>query len=270
MSDEALQLETDLVTARLVPNRGTNGGFSLVIDGTTQSHVNPADPGDLQLEYVRLVAGIVNGTFVAAQPLRILVLGGGALTLPRYFGATRPGSRQHVVELHRPLLEFVLDTLPLDPELEVSLEFRDARSAVESAAQSGAARYDAAIVDVFAGAEAPYALTTHEFFSALRSLLAPGGLVIVNTLATHGLNLSREVTATLREFSEDVVALAAPPVITGESHGNVVIAAADRRFDDAAILNAVPAGPRPIAVLQGESLTEFVAGAPIRFDGASD
>lgn len=269
MSDEPLAFETENVKATLVPNRGTNGGFSLVIDGTTQSHVNPKDPLDLQLEYVRLVAGIVDGVFPMSEPLRVLVLGGGALTLPRYFGATRPGSRQHVVELHRPLLEFVLETLPLDPVVDLDVEFGDARAAVEGAAAAGGDVYDVAIVDVFSGAMAPPALSTLEFFQLLRGLLVPGGVLVVNTLATKSLDFSRSVLATLEAIGENVLALAAPQVVLGESAGNIVVATSDRPFDPSAVLAAVPVGPREVGVIHDASLAAFVGDAAVRRDRVS-
>jgi len=44
MGDPRLELDGEHVSARLLPERGTHGGYSLVIEGTTQSHVNPDDP----------------------------------------------------------------------------------------------------------------------------------------------------------------------------------------------------------------------------------
>ena len=49
MGDPRLELDGEQVRARLLPERGANGGYSLVIEGTTQSHVNPLDPLDLKL-----------------------------------------------------------------------------------------------------------------------------------------------------------------------------------------------------------------------------
>ncbi len=116
MADATLELDGERVHARLVPNRGTNGGFSLVIDGTTQSHVNPDDPLDIQLEYVRHTTNLIDAWHPSDAPISALHLGGGALSIPRYVAATRPESRQHVVELHRELFEFVVDALPLRDE----------------------------------------------------------------------------------------------------------------------------------------------------------
>ena len=266
MSDPRLELDGERVHARLLPERGTHGGFSLVINGTTQSHVNPGDPLDLQLEYTRLITAVIDGCHDAGEPLRVLHLGAGGLTIPRYVGATRPGSVQHVVELHRELLDFVLEVLPLEDEVELTVEFDDGRAAVQRAARTGGG-YDVAIVDVFSGSISPRHMSTVEFFTELRDLLAPDGIIVVNTLATAGLEMSREVVATLRTVHPEVLALASPAVVAGSSLGNVVIAAGPIPLPGGRIYAHADAGPRPIDLLEGDELTGFIAGASARHDG---
>jgi spermidine synthase len=266
MTEPRLELDGERVHARLLPERGTNGGYSLVIDGTTQSHVNPLDPLDLQLEYARLVASVIDGCHDTGSPVRVLHLGAGGLTIPRYVGATRPGSVQHAVELHRELLDFVLEVIPLDDGVELTVEFDDGRAAVQRAART-AGGYDLAIVDVFSGSISPRHMSTVEFFTELAQLLAPDGIVVVNTLATAGLDMSREVVATLRSLHPEVLALASPAVVAGTSLGNVVIAASARPLAGGRILRLADTGPRPIGLLEGDELTAFVAGASIRHDG---
>ena len=265
MGDPRLELHGEHVQARLLPERGTNGGYSLVVEGTTQSHVNPLDPRDLQLEYTRLVAAVIDGCREAGRPVRVLHLGGGALTIPRYVGATRPGSVQHVVELHRELLDFVLDVLPLDDDVEFTAEFDDGRTAVERAARTHGG-YDLAIVDVFSGSVSPRHMSTAEFFTELELLLAPDAVVVVNTLATAGLDMSREVAATLATVFADVLAVAAPPVVEGASLGNVVFAASAVPLPGEQILRCADTGPRPIGLLRDQSLTAFIGDAPVRRD----
>jgi spermidine synthase len=265
MGDRRLELDTDRVHARLLPDRGTHGGYSLVVDGTTQSHVNPRDPRDLQLEYTRLVAGIVDGCREPGRPVRVLHLGAGALTIARYVAATRPGSVQHVVELHRELLDFVLDVLPLDDAAQITVEFGDARVAVEGAVRT-AGGYDLAIVDVFSGNQAPPHLSTIEFFAELVRLLADDGIIVVNTISTPGLAESREVGATLAALRSDVVALTAPEVVDGTSLGNVVLAAADVPLPTTEFRRFADTGPRRIELLSGTAFLGFVGDALIRHD----
>lgn len=253
-------LTTDRIAARLVSGRGTNGGFSLIVDGTTQSHVNPDDPRDLQLEYVRIIAAILDGTRTDGDPVSILHLGGGALTVPRYVTATRSGSRQHVVELYEELYGFVVEHLPLRDD-SVTAEFADARDALE-----GAGRYQVAIVDVFSGDVAPRHISTVQFFETLAGHLEPGGIVIINTLATRGFDFTREVLATLGEVFEHRIAVASPEVLPGGRVGNVELAASDAPLDVAGIRRRLEGHPRRIEVLEGAALADITAGADIRRD----
>ena len=265
MGDHGLRLDGEHVSAQLLPERGTNGGYSLVVEGTTQSHVNPRDPLDLQLEYTRLVAGVVDGCREPGRPIRVLHLGAGALTIPRYVAAARPGSIQHVVELHRELLDFVLVVLPLDEDVELTVEFDDGRAAVERAARTGGG-YDLAIVDVFSGNRAPRHMSTAEFFAELDQLLAPDAVIVVNTLATVGLKVSREVAATMAVGHPEVLALASPAVLEGKSLGNIVLAASDSPLPADVVLRRADIGPRPVTLLSGDLLTAFVGDAPVRRD----
>lgn len=272
MGDPRLELHDEGLQARLAPGRGTNGGYSLVVDEITQSHVNPDDPLDLQLEYVRMIAAIVEAWRPGNDPLAALHLGAGALTIPRYLAETRPGSRQHVVELHRPLLEFVLDVLPLREGVELTAEYDDARRAVDRAARR-AGGYDLAVVDVFSGSVAPPAVGTVEFFASLRDLLAPGALVIVNTLVDPGLAVNREMAATLAigAGAGELTVVAAEAVFEG-APGNLVLAEADPDgpLGVREIADRLASNPRPVAIVTGDAFRAFVTGAEPRHDPSPD
>ncbi|GAA1832672.1 spermidine synthase [Agromyces salentinus] len=260
-----LTLDLGGLRAELLPARGANGGVSLVVDGITQSHVNPADPTDLQLEYVRCVAAVIDGCLEPASPARVLHLGAGALTLARYVGATRPASVQHVVDLHRELVEFVLDALPLDPALTVTFEYDDARVAVDRSA-AHRVEFDLVIVDVFSGSRTPEHLATTEFFDAIASLLGPAGVLVVNTIASSGLGISRTAGATLRDVFADVAALAAPAVFAEAGPGNVVFAASQAELPLRRIRRRIDRTHRRIDLLDGSALTAYLDGAPVSRD----
>lgn len=262
-------LDAPDLRAELLPGRGTNGGYSLVVDGVTQSHVNPADPRDLQLEYTRFVAAIADGCREQAEPVRVLHLGAGALTLARYLGATRPASVHHVVELHRALLEFVLDTLPVDPAVSITFEFDDARTAVERAVSHGA-EFDLVIADLFSGSRTPEHLSTEEFFDDLGRLLSPDGVLVVNTIATVGLGASREVGATLLETFPEVVALTSPTVVADAGLGNVVYAASHDELPRRRIRRRIDQTHRRIELLEGAPLAAYVGQARTLRDGQAD
>lgn len=268
MTQPRLELDGERVHARLLPGRGTNGGYSLIIDGTTQSHVNPEDPLDLQLEYVREIAAVLSSWKPADEPFAVLHLGAGGLTIPRYVAARWPAARQHIVELHRELFEFVLDALPLRDDVELTVEFDDARTAVDRAARTQGG-YDVAIVDVFSGSVAPPTVGTVEFFTALRELLAPGALIIVNTLGGGDLELARRMAATLAVEGGELAVVVARPVLLGGAPGNLVLVASDAPLPLEATRDALAQEPRPVEVLTGDELARFAQGAEPRHDGAT-
>jgi len=65
----------------------------------------------------------------------------------------------------------------------------------------------------------------------------------------------------------DVLALAAPPVVEGNSLGNIVIAASAVPLPGEEFLRRADTGPRPIELLRDESLVSFVGDAHPRRDG---
>src|SRR3954447_1763214 len=73
-------------------------GWVLLVDGVEQSYVDVEDPTHLEFEYMQHMAIVIDAALAPPQPLRALHLGGGAMAMPRWVAATRPGSRQVVVE----------------------------------------------------------------------------------------------------------------------------------------------------------------------------
>ena len=169
-----------LGTAELVPDLDRTDAWLLFIDGVPQSGVDLADPGYLEFEYVRRIGHVADLAFPPGEPLRVLHLGGGALTLPRYLQHTRPGSRQLVAELDDALTGLVREHLPLPAGHRIRVRAADARAVAESVRP---ASYDLVIADVFAGAVTPAHLTTAEFAAATARALRPGGVYAVNVAA---------------------------------------------------------------------------------------
>ena len=75
-----------------------DGGHVVVVDGRPQSHVDLADPTRLAFDYVRRMGDVVDALGDPGAPVRAIHVGGAGMTLPRYLAATRPGSRQTVLE----------------------------------------------------------------------------------------------------------------------------------------------------------------------------
>ena len=108
-------MDTGHGCAELLRDADRRAAWMLLIDGIPQSHVDLDDPGYLEFEYVRRLGHLIDVTAPEGQPLHVLHLGAGALTLVRYVAATRPGSRQVAVEVDEALWRFVKLRLPLRP-----------------------------------------------------------------------------------------------------------------------------------------------------------
>lgn len=246
--------------AHLEPDGERPGGWTLRIDGTPQSYVDTNDPTVLHFEYMRRLGSVIDTAAPAGAPLRVLHLGGGALTLARYVVATRPGSVQRVAELDSALIELVRRELPLPRHADLRVRACDGRTAVEGAP---AARYDVVVTDVFGGAQVPGRFATVEFAAQVARALRPGGRYAVNLADGPPLGYARGQVATLREAFAEVCLLAEPGVLRGRRFGNVVLVAAARRgtLPMADLATAAARDSVPARLVHGGDLERFVGGA---------
>ncbi len=154
--------------------------WTLIVDGTPQSAVNPLDPRELSFGYIRHMGYVLDLAFPEAAAITALHLGAGALTIPRYVDATRPRSRQQVVELERSLVDFVREVVPLPAGASIRIRYGDAREQLGRLPRGLLGSVDAIVVDIFSGAQTPAHVTSAEFFSELEPFLRPDGVVLVN------------------------------------------------------------------------------------------
>lgn len=259
-SADAVLLSNGMV-ATIERDRWHDGRYELVVDGTPQSSVNLDDPTDLAYEYVARMGHVIDLVAPPRTPITAVHFGGGALTLPRYVAATRPGSRQQVVELERELVDLVRDRLPLPRGADVRIRYGDARAMVDRlpAGLRGAA--DLVVVDVFAGARIPAPVTTVEFYGRAGALLAERGVLVVNVADGGGLRFARGQAATVAAVLPEVALIAEPQTLKGRRFGNVVIVASRAPLPVEWLPRLLAAGPFPSQVLSGDEVTAFAAGA---------
>jgi spermidine synthase len=208
--------------AELIPDPDRRAAYSLMLDGAPQSYVDLDDPTHLEFEYIRRMAAAIDLFAPPGEPLRALHLGGGALTLPRYLAATRPGSPQRVVEIDGPLVELVRRELPLPTKANVRVRVGDARAAVAGMRDAG---YDVVVLDVFAGARTPAHLASVEFAREVARVLAPTGRLIANVADGPPLRYARAQVATIRAALPEACLVADAAVLRGRRFGNLVVVA---------------------------------------------
>ena len=239
------------------------GAIQLIVDGTPQSHVNLRDPGDVFFEYIRRIAHAIDLFRAPGQPISALHLGGGAFTLPRYVEATRPGSRQQVVELESALVELVREAAPLPKRASIRVRHGDAREVLGRLPEGMRGAMDLVVVDVFAGASTPAHVSSVEFYSKILPLLRPDGLVVVNTTGGSGQLFPRGQAATLASVFSGVAAIGEPQTLKGRRFGNVVLLASSAGIDRGLdwLPRLLAGGPHPARMLVGRELDEWVRGA---------
>lgn len=244
--------------AELVADPDRPDGYTLLLDGTAQSHVDLADPTYLEFEYVRRLAYALDAALPPGGPVTVLHLGGGALTLPRYVAARRPGSRQRVVEIDAALVDLVRRELPLARHCRPRIRIGDAR---EELAATRAGSVDVVVADVYADGRIPAHLTTAEFVAEAGRVLRDGGLYLANVADGAGLRFARCQVATVRATFAEAALLGDPAVLRGRRYGNLVIVAARTPLPVAALTRLAAGDAFPARVVHGEALDRFTAGA---------
>jgi spermidine synthase len=255
--------------AVIEPDRWVPGAYTLIVDGTPQSHVNLDDPANLFFEYVQRMGHVIDQLGMPGEPITAVHLGAGAFTLPRYIHATRPGSRQQVIELESDLVDLVREELPLPKGASIRVRHGDAREILGHLPDGLRGAVDLLVVDVFSGARTPAHVTSIEFYREAMPLLAPAGIVLVNVADGPGLSFARGQAATLAEAVGKVAVLAETQILKGRRFGNVVLVGSKAPLPIAWLPRLLAGGPHPAKVVAGRELDDWIAGASVVTDATA-
>jgi len=226
-------------------------GRVLLVDGVEQSYVDD-DPSHLEFEYMQHMALVVDIVRPYAHPVRAVHLGGGALTMPRWLAATRPGSRQLAIEASTDVLAVGRDLAPVSCEVRIG-------DAVEAVHTLPSGDTDLVIWDLYDGPRAVTAGLTLECVQAMRRLLDDGGLALFNVSDMTPFDVVRPVLAAVRTCFDDVVLLAEPSTLRGRRSGNcVLVGLVGGTLPHAALARAGAAAPVRATVVSGAKLDDFV------------
>jgi spermidine synthase len=250
-------------------DRWVPGSFTLVVDGTPQSHVNMDNPAELFFEYIQRMGHVIDQIGMPGQPITAVHLGAGAFTLPRYIEATRPGSRQQVVEIESDLVDFVRKELPWSPRAQIKVRHGDARAVLGKFPAGLRGSVDLLVIDIFSGARTPAHVTSLEFYTEAVSLLSDEGIVLVNVADGPGLAFAKAATSTLASVVADVALLAETQILKGRRFGNVVLVGSRSPLPLEWMPRILAGGPHPAKVVAGSELRDFIAGAPIVTDATA-
>ena len=239
---------------QLVPDG--RGGVTLVVDGTPQSHVDPADPLLLVFDYVQHLAAALD--LLPAGPIAVTHVGGAAMTLPRYVQATRTGSTQVVLEPDASLTALVRRELPLPRGHRIRVRPVPGR---EGVAALGSGSADAVVVDAYAGGRVPADLTTLESLTDCARVLRPDGIIAVNLADEPGLRYAVRVLAGVRQVFPHLALVAPTEVVKGRRFGNIVVVASRKALHHNELRRRAAGLPFPTTVLDGLELDRRVRTA---------
>lgn len=141
-----------------------------------QSGIALDDNPDLLFDYNQRLLEIAN----AVYPKQILVIGGGAFTLPMALLTALPDALITVVELDSGLESIAKDYFGLQTSERLRLVFDDGREFLHKNEDA----YDLIILDVFSELHIPDQFLTVEFVELARLRLNAGGLVAMNIIAS--------------------------------------------------------------------------------------
>ena len=247
---------TTYATAELVRARTNPSQVLLLLDGVESSSLDLADPEYLDFEYMQHIRLILEsrwdqdgrraveagGSVEGGGPrrTRVLHLGGAGCALARALGARRE-LHQVAVEIDPELARLVRDWFPLPRSPFLKIRVGDARHVLDSTKAS----WNAIVRDAFTGREVPPHLRTAESAKRAADVLAPGGIYVLNAVASAGIRRLDEDIAAMAAAFANIVAIADPAVFSGRRFGNFVVAGSDARFPVESIEREVRKFPLP-------------------------
>ena len=242
----------------IVPGDRT-GAFLLRLDGMDQSYVDLTDPTRLVFEYVRRLGDVVDAVAPAGEPIRVVHVGGAAMTLPRYVAAARPRSSQVVLEPAVGVTDLVRQELPLARGSGIKVRPVEGRSGV-AALRDGSV--DLMVVDAFAEARVPASLVTTEFFADAARVLGAGVLAL-NLTDRAPFGWTRRVVGAVRTAFPQLLLTAEPATLRARRLGNLVVVASSGAVPLDSLRRRATTAASPYRVLDAGAVSDsFGGGTP--------
>lgn len=238
-------------------------GRVLVLDSLIHGYVDLEDDTHLEYDYVKVFGDVLGVAAPEGQPLDVLHIGGGAMSLPRYVDATRPGSHNTVIEIDPMLVELAEEEFGFEPTDSIEVITRDARVALQHDVD---ARYDVVVGDAFGGLAVPWHLTTLEAIHQIRGAMTDDGLYTLNLIDRPPMRFARAEAATLAAAFDHVAVVGGPPQVAGNAGGNLVLVASDAPLPLDELRERIAARDGDQVLAAGEEVEEFIGQARVLTD----
>jgi spermidine synthase len=139
----------------------------------TESGMKLSDPGALTVEYTKLMTV---GLAYTAKTERILEIGLGGGRTVTYLNTSLPDSAILAVEIDKDVVDLAKKYFGFKESGRMRAVVADGRSFL----MRDNDRWDIILIDAYRGPFVPFHLLTREFYTLVKSRLAPGGVVVQN------------------------------------------------------------------------------------------
>jgi spermidine synthase len=241
--DLLAQLETNYYTIKVTQARDDYGELTnirtLTLDHLIHSSVNPNDPFFLYYKHEHVQMEFLRGARKENPNPRVLVVGGGGYTFPRYAMEVMPETQMDVVEIDPGVTWVAKNHLGLKDYDGLKIYHMDGRQYVAEKVPPGT--YDLVVQDAVNDLSVPSHLLTKEYNDAVKATLKPTGVYLLTVIDSIGYGkLWKAAMLTLQQtYPPENIALLTPEVADPDERHVFVIYASDRPLDLSALRTAV-------------------------------
>jgi len=202
----------------------------LALDRLNHSYVIPDNPKYLKYGYLKTFAELAAYLAGDNPAPRVLHLGGGGYSFPRYMDTVYPRSSNEVVEIDPIVTEVAHALLGLPLPTNIKTYNQDARLFLMQRRTGD--KYHIVIGDVFNDLSTPYHLTTLEFAKLVKSHMEKDGVYLMNIVDNfeEGKYLPSFIY-TLKQTFDYVVLFGPRENWINVGYSTFVLVATDRRID---------------------------------------
>jgi len=169
---------------------------------------------------------------------RVLVVGGGAYSLPKYLQDNFPDTSIDVAEIDGALLAIAEDYFGYEPTDKMTNFAQDGRILLNDTEK----KYDIVYLDAFSSSQPPFQLSTIESFQEVYRVLNPNGLVVVNVIGSENGERSA-YTAALKRTIDSVFAQSTAKATKDDKNTlQNIIFIAEKTSDNATSISAIDYG----------------------------
>ncbi len=149
------------------------------------------DPDYIELEYLQAMAVALN---LAGEPKRVLVVGIGGGTFPRFLRKHYPAMVIDAVDIDAGVVDVAKNFFGFREDAAMRAYVADGRKFIEDSK----APYDIVFLDAYGGEDIPYHMATKEFLQAVRAA-APKGVVASTIVRAADNRLHDDMVRTYQE-----------------------------------------------------------------------